>query len=144
MNRVTKIIAFSMMVLLGPVPNAQEQPGPSTHAQIFLQTVTEGDIDRAYALLFRGSRIGEDPNALEVIQAQTRTMLSLHGQPLNFERSSEEVFGSSIVRLVYIMKMTDRIPVIWELYYYLPDSSWELLRVQFNDVLGLLGTINPR
>lgn len=111
---------------------------PKEKAEAFFASIQKGDISGGYDRLFVGSAIPQDkPQAVTVIKTQTQNGLPLYGAILGYELTKEEKFGSSVVRLVYILK-SERAPTIWEFYFYKPKDSWFLVHVTFNDQFALL------
>ena len=105
--------------------------------EFFAQTMA-GRISEAYDGLFSGSNIPEmKPQAVEMVKRQTASGLPIYGSILGYEKIREEKFGTSVVRLVYILK-SEQAPTIWEFYFYKPTSDWVLAKVLFNDQLQLL------
>jgi hypothetical protein len=88
--------------------------------------------------LFVGSAIPKNkPQAVALLKTQTQSGLPLYGKIIGYEFVKEESYGTSIDRLVYILK-SDGGPTIWEFYFYKPADSWFLSNVVFNDQYTLL------
>lgn len=117
---------------------ASEPTSPKQMAEAFLASVQKGDISDGYDRLFMGSAIPQDkPQAIALVKTQTQSGLPLYGKILGYEMVKEEKFGTSIVRLVYILK-SEKAPIIWEFHFYKPKGSWFLANVIFNDQFVLL------
>lgn len=98
----------------------------------FFQMIQKGKINEAYNQVFIGSIMStEKPQQLEMVKNQTQA-ISMYGGIIDFEKISEESIGSSIIRLVYVLK-SEKHPTIWELYFYKPKSEWILSQIMFND-----------
>jgi hypothetical protein len=125
---------FFVLVLLFSLPVIAAEPDtPKTMAEAFLSSIQRGDISNGYDRLFLGSGIPQEkPQEIAVVKQQTQTVVPLYGKILGFELSKEEHYGSSITRLVYILK-SEKAPTIWEFYFYKPRNSWFLANVFFND-----------
>lgn len=101
-------------------------------------TLQGGKISQAYDQLFAGSTIPQTkPQAIETVKRQTESGLPLLGKILGFELIREEKFGTSVVRLVYLLKL-EKGPTVWELYFYKPKTAWFLANLMFNDQFSLL------
>jgi hypothetical protein len=99
----------------------------------------KADISEAYDKLFRGSSIPtEKPQSIAVLKQQTQIALPLYGKVLGYELVREESFGTSVVRLVYLLKAEKHVTV-WEFYFYKPKDDWFLANVYFNDQFNYLG-----
>ena len=97
-----------------------------------------GRISEAYDTLFKDSNIPvAKPQAVTMIKTQTASGLPLYGDIVGFEKVREEKIGSSLVRLVYILK-SEKAPTVWELYFYKAESDWFLANIVFNDQFQLL------
>ncbi|HOW55195.1 MAG TPA: hypothetical protein PLR60_11145 [Syntrophorhabdaceae bacterium] len=112
--------------------------GPRKAAESFFAGMQKGDIDGAFDTLFTGSHILENkPQVLEEMKKTTQTNLSFYGKMIGSEQLMEETYGSSVVRLVYLLKM-DKHPLTVEFYFYKPKNTWFISNVLFNDDFALL------
>ena len=117
---------------------AAERTVPKEKADAFFTSIRKGDISGGYDRLLLGSSIPEDkPQAVTLLKTQTQTGLPLYGKVLGYELIKEEKFGSTVVRLLYILK-SEKGPTTWELYFYKPKESWFLVNINFNDQFALL------
>ena len=131
-------ILFTIFLVLPLSTFAAAQATPKEKAEAFLASVQKGDISGGYDRLFIGSTIPQDkPQEIALVKTQTQSGLPLYGKILGFEFVKEEKSGSSIVRLVYILK-SEKAPTIWEFHFYKPKESWFLSNVIFNDQFSLL------
>lgn len=111
---------------------------PEEFAEEFFGGIKAGKVAEAYDMLFTGSDIpAMKPQAVEMLKTQTSSALPMFGKIVGFEKIREEQFGTSIVRLVYVLKCT-KAPTIWEFYFYKPQGSWFLANILFNDQFQLL------
>lgn len=117
---------------------AADPTSPKDKVEAFLTSIQKGDISDGYDRLFIGSSIPQDkPQAITLIKTQTQSTLPLYGKMLGYDFVKEEKYGSSVVRLIYILK-SEKGPIIWELFFYKPKDLWFLANVIFNDQLSLL------
>ena len=92
-----------------------------------------GKTDMAYDNLFKGSSmLTSNPQALQMLKNQTGSLLPLYGKVLGYEMIREETIGTSIVRLVYVLK-SEVVPTVWEFYFYKPKDKWFVALVTLND-----------
>jgi hypothetical protein len=128
-----------LLLTLVPVLALGAGPGsPRAKAEAFLGSIVAGDIAAGYDRLFVGSAIPKNkPQAVELLKTQTQSGLPLYSKILGYEFVKEESYGTSIDRLVFILK-SEVGPTIWELYFYKPADSWFLTNVVFNDQYTLL------
>ena len=138
---------LSLLAVVAPVmaPGAMAQDAslPQQRAEAFLSRIVAGDIGAAYDDIFVGSRfVRSEPQLIAQFKTQTATLPQIWGAMLGFERVSSQTFGSSIVRLVYILKQ-ERHPVVWEFYFYHVKGDWILATLRYMDQLGVLATSVP-
>jgi hypothetical protein len=113
---------------------------PREFVEEFFNYVKTGKVSQGYDILFAGSGIpAMKPQAVDMLKTQTASGLPMYGKILGFEKVREEKFGISIVRLVYILK-SEKVPTIWEFYFYKPQTNWFLGNIIFNDQFQLLGS----
>jgi len=126
------MILIILLLIVPAISNASEED-PITKVSAFFTMVQEGKISDAYDQLFIGSNIpASKPQAVEMLKIQTNSGLPLYDSIIEFEKIREEKFGSSIIRLVYVLK-SELAPTIWEFYFYKPKSDWFLANIKFND-----------
>ena len=111
---------------------------PGEFVEEFFTQVKAGKVGPAFDTLLAGSGIpAMKPQGVETLKTQTASGLPILGKILGFEKLREETFGTSIVRLVYVLK-SEKAPTIWEFYFYKPQKNWFLANVLFNDQFQLL------
>jgi len=127
-----------VVVGLGLV-GASTRPAPAYREPVetFLQGLAGGDVEKAFVKLLEGSPIQEKKSAVELLENQTTTALKIYGKALGFEPVSEQVYGDSVARVVYVLK-TEQMPLAWEFYFYRPKDRWVLINVRFNDEFDIL------
>lgn len=134
-----RVVVFMFVILFSSISMSFAQDtSPKSLTDAFLRMLQDGKTSQAFDLLFVGSEIPKSkPQAVEVLKRQIDSALPLYGKILGFESIREEKFGTTIVRLVYVLK-SEKAPTIWEFYYYKPKSEWFLANVMFNDQFFLL------
>ncbi len=111
---------------------------PKEFVEEFFAYIKAEKVSQGYDILFAGSGIpAMKPQAVDMLKTQTGSGLPMYGKILGSEKVREEKFGTSIVRLVYILK-SEKAPTIWEFYFYKPQTSWFLGHIIFNDQFQLL------
>ena len=136
MKKMAFVIVLLLMVSIS-VSEARSET-PVQMAETFFQMLQRGRISEAYDTLFKDSNIpAAKPQAVTMIKTQTASGLPLYGDIVGFEKVRKEKIGSSIVRLVYILK-SEKAPTVWELYFYKAESDWFLANIVFNDQFQLL------
>jgi hypothetical protein len=113
-------------------------PLPKDKVEQFFNSVVSGKISSGYDQLFIGSSIPKDkPQAVTMLKQQTESSLPIFGKVLGYEYVTEEKFGTSVVRYVYILK-SEKGPTTWEFFFYRPRNDWFLANVIFNDQFTFL------
>lgn len=128
-----------LIFLLTPmVVIAANDKTPKSFSEDFFKSIAKNEISNGYDQLFIGSTIPKDkPQAVSLLKQQTQSGLPLYGKILGYELVSEEKFGESITRLVYVLK-SEKAPTTWELYFYKPKQTWFLANIIFNDQFSFL------
>lgn len=130
------------VVLLVFSASALAQDSPRPLADAFFATIMQGQIPAAYNKLFDGSTIKKDkPQAIDQLRRQTEVVQNTFGKFLGPELLREERLGTSLVRLVYLLKSEKHLTV-WEFYFYKPKGAWIVSQIQFNDNFNLLDAKN--
>jgi|APIni6443716594_1056825.scaffolds.fasta_scaffold1288331_1 hypothetical protein len=115
-----------------------EERLPKNICSHFLKEVQNKNVSKAYDYLFISSPIVKlKPQDIDVVKRQTEMVAQLYGEITGFDFIREEAFGTSIVRLVYILKF-EMMATTWEFYFYKPHGEWFLAKVMFNDQFDLL------
>lgn len=121
-----------------PLTAVAGESTPKTIVEQFLSSLPRGRYDASYGELLNGSSLStENPQAVTNLKNQTEKLLPLYGSMLGFELIHEESFGTSIVRLVYVLKQ-EKNATVWEFYFYKPRSFWFLSYIRFNDQFNYL------
>jgi hypothetical protein len=125
-------------VLAGGAPalgSDAKGPSPTEMAEEFLSRIAKAEIDKAYEAFLEGSSI--DAKQVELLRQKTKSGLPLYGTILGRELIREESFGTSVVRLVYLLKCEQH-PITWEFYLYKPKDRWIVSSLKFLDTFDLL------
>jgi hypothetical protein len=128
---------FLLVFLSTMLFDAHAQTLPRSMAESFLSTIAQGKIAGGYVKLFEGSNIAKEKGAGAAIRKQTEVALPPLGKVLGFDLIREEQFGTSLVRLVYLLK-SERHLTTWEFYFYKPKAAWFVAEVNFSDKFHLL------
>jgi len=130
---------LALLLLVPSLSFAAETKPAKAMVETFFANLQKSDVSSAYDNIFRGSGIPkEKPQAVTVLKQQTQAGLPLYGKILGYELVREEVFGTSLVRFVYLLK-SEKHATTWEFYFYRPKTEWFLANVVFNDQFNLLG-----
>ena len=131
-------ISGLLLIIMLPLTAVAGESTPKTIVEQFLSSLPRGRYDASYGELLKGSSLStENPQAVTNLKNQTEKLLPLYGSMLGFELIHEESFGTSIVRLVYVLKQ-EKNATVWEFYFYKPRSFWFLSYIRFNDQFNYL------
>jgi hypothetical protein len=109
-----------------------DEPTPGQRAEQFLQTLSKGDVNKAVDELSAGAAMAENKPVLDKVKGQIKNTLPPYGKSVGYEMALEKPYGTSVVRLVYILKL-EKHPIIWNFYFYKPAKSWICAQFTFND-----------
>lgn len=127
-----------LVVLLALLPSMVfAQGAPKAQAEAFLTAVQRGQVEPAYARLFDGSNI--PANQAQSMARVTQSTLAPLGRVLGYELVRDESFGSSLVRLIYLLK-SERHVTVWQFYFYRPTNRWFIAEVNLSDKFQDLGS----
>lgn len=126
--------SITLLAILSAVATAPaDETTPRQRVEQFFATLTTGDINKAYDQLFAGSAVSADfATRLDALKRQTTANLPMYGKPLGNELVLEKSFGTSVIRLLYVLKM-EKHPVVWEFFFYRPKDKWYIANVNLND-----------
>jgi hypothetical protein len=99
--------------------------------------ILEGEVDKSYDEFFANTPLEFKKQAVQLIKEQTLNSFSLYGKAINYEFVKQQKYGSSVIRLVYIIKF-ERLPMTYEFYFYKAASDWKLTNISFSDQYLLL------
>lgn len=129
-----RIIGFTIFVvicLVSSVGYAEEKAPYQMRAELFLTTVIEGQVDKAYEDIIKGSLLEQKTQETALLKQRTSGISTVIGKFLCFEFIKQENYGNSIVRLVYLLKAEFH-PLAWEIYFYKPKAEWILIEIKFS------------
>lgn len=131
MNLCKSITLLAILSAVTTVP--ADETTPRQRVGQFFATLTTGDTNKAYDQLFAGSAVSTDfATRLDALKRQTTANLPMYGKPLGNELVLEKSFGTSVIRLLYVLKM-EKHPVVWEFFFYRPKDKWYIANVSLND-----------
>jgi len=124
---------ITLLPILSAVTAAFADDGnPRQRAEQFLAALSAGATDKAYDQLFAGSPVAAESTRIDALKRQTGANLPVYGKALGYDLVLEKTFGTSVVRLLYVLKM-EKHPIVWEFFFYRPKDKWFLANVGLND-----------
>ena len=70
---------------------------------------------------------------VKAMDAQAGGAWAIYGHPLEYEVSEKTEMGKSLIRIKWITKHKDDMPLFWNALFYRRAGSWEPLTVLFYD-----------
>ena len=125
-----------LLLTVLPFASVMAQGAPRAQADAFLATLQRGQVGPAYSKLFAGSNIGA-AQAQSIARATQATLAPL-GRVIGYELVREESFGTSLARLVYLLK-SERHVTVWQFYFYKPARNWFVAEVNLSEKFQDLG-----
>lgn len=104
-------------------------------ADAFLLRISRGEIDEAYDIFLTGSTI--DAVQVAGLKEKTKSGLPLYGPSHGHDLVRQEAFGTSVIRLLYLLKCQQH-PITWEFYFYKTNDRWIVSSLKFMDTFDLL------
>jgi len=115
-------------------PNAGDVAAPDRLAAQFFAALREGEIERAYATLTKGSKIGDRPEELRLLKQKTKEAIEVFGVISGYELVENKTVGTRLSRATYI-SLGKEFPLRWRFYFYKADSAWRLVDLRVDDKL---------
>lgn len=128
--------AFVLCILMLLSATALADTAPRALADNFFAILQKGQAGPAYAKLFEGSNVNVEQAT--TIRRSTENTLAPLGKILGAELVREEVFGTSLTRLVYLLK-SERHLTLWEFYFYKPANRWFVAEVNLSQKFSDIG-----
>ena len=107
---------------------------PAKLAAIFFSQIREGEIDQAYAVLTKGSKIAERPEELRQLKQKTKEAIEVFGVISGYELVENKTVGTRLIRSTYI-SLGKEFPLRWRFYFYKADNAWRLVDLRVDDKL---------
>lgn len=108
---------------------------PAQAAIAFFNSIQKNQIDEAYAILTKGSKIAERPEELKTLKAKTTEAVELFGAIHGYEMIESKPVGSNLLRRTYISLGRD-FPLRWRFYFYRSSAEWRLVDLRVDDRLS--------
>lgn len=128
-------LVLSALLLAGAAPNKvdiEQKSYPTDLAEEFLDAVAAGKVAEAVDKAFSPEILRLLGPSIQPTTAQIAAYVpGLLGAAQGYELYREEHLSSRIHRLVYFLNL-EKMPTVWEFYYYERDGQWELVNFSFN------------
>jgi hypothetical protein len=121
------LLAVSRPVLAAPDEGKEKDPVLSTldgRVTQFLEGVSLGQPQSAFADLLAGSQLLKQADALKDLVARTKDLEAKYGAYRAFEKVSAKRIGSDLVLMRYLYKC-ENFPVVWHFTFYRTPGSGE-------------------
>jgi hypothetical protein len=119
---------------ISAVAPATADNAPAQLAAQFFASLREGEIELAYTVLTRGSKIGDRPDELRLLKQKTKEAIEVFGVISGHELVENRTVGTRLMRATYI-SLGKEFPLRWRFYFYKADSVWRLVDLRVDDKL---------
>jgi len=132
MKTILALIAIALLAL--PARADEAPPEVVQVCASFFNHLRDGKVSDAYALLLRGSKIGDKLEEVSKLQDRTHEMIQTYGQIRGYELVSTDFYGKSLCRVTYLTR-SDNVPVRWRITFYRPADQWRVFNLQLDDAV---------
>ena len=118
-----------------------------TRVKAFLEGVSAGETNSAYAMLLRGSQLAKQTESVKKLVDKTNELKAKYGECRKFEKIASRRVGEDLVMMKYLYKCED-FPVVWYFTFYRTPSrsdvtlseagAWRTIIVRFDTDLESL------
>ena len=102
---------------------------------VFFGSLEKMDVDQAYAILTKGSKIAEKPEELKQLKTKTQQAIELFGVIAGYDLVEAKSVGNRLVRATYASH-GKVYPLRWRFYFYKPEDTWRLIDMRVDDKLS--------
>ena len=113
---------------------APQNPTPRDRVGAVIAQLQSDRAPTAFADFFKDSLMASQKETLlRAMDGQAKGAFEFYGKPKTYEILSEEKFGENLVRIKWLTKHNDEVPMFWNCLFYLRKGRWEALSIVFND-----------
>jgi hypothetical protein len=102
---------------------------------VFFGSLEKVEVDQAYSILTKGSKIAEKPEELKQLKAKTQEAIEVFGAIAGYDLVEAKSVGNRLVRATYASH-GKVYPLRWRFYFYKPEDSWRLIDMRVDDKLS--------
>ena len=100
----------------------------------FFLSLRKKQIDEAYDVLTKGSKIADKPGDVATLKKQTKKAVEIFGEIDGYEAVQVHPVGTRLLRLTCLSFNKD-LPLRWRFYFYRSESEWKLVDLGVDDRL---------
>ena len=104
---------------------------------VFFGSLEKVEVDQAYSVLTKGSKIAEKPEELKQLKTKTQQAIELFGVIAGYDLVEAKSVGNRLVRATYASH-GKVYPLRWRFYFYKPEDTWRLIDMRVDDKLSSL------
>ena len=93
---------------------------------VFFGSLEKVEVDQAYSVLTKGSKIAEKPEELKQLKAKTQEAIEVFGAINGYDLVEAKSVGNRLVRATYASH-GKVYPLRWRFYFYRPEDTWRLI-----------------
>ena len=126
-------VAEAMEKPLGPLAGVPD--GIAQMVAVFFDSLQKVEVDQAYNVLTKGSKIAEKPEELKQLKAKTTEAIEVFGAIAGYDLVEAKSVGNRLVRVTYASH-GKVYPLRWRFYFYKPEDIWRLIDMRVDDKLS--------
>jgi len=130
-----EVMAESAQKLL-PLPVGVPD-GIAQMVAVFFDSLQKVEVDQAYNVLTKGSKIAEKPEELKQLKAKTQEAIEVFGAISGYDLVDSKSVGNRLVRATYASH-GKIYPLRWRFYFYKPEDTWRLIDMRVDDKLSAM------
>ena len=104
---------------------------------VFFGSLQKAEVDQAYNVLTKGSKIAEKPEELRQLKAKTQEAIEVFGAIAGYDLVQAKSVGDRLVRATYASH-GKVYPLRWRFYFYKPEDTWRLIDMRVDDKLSAM------
>jgi hypothetical protein len=124
-----------------PAPAAAEtttEPDtPERTVARFFASVQRGEVNQAYDVLTKGTKIAERADDVKMLKAKTKDAISVFGVIGGYDLAATKKVGERLVSYTYV-SLGKEFPLRWRFYFYKPQDTWKLIDLRVDDRLAAI------
>jgi hypothetical protein len=118
------------------LPGSASVPdGIAQMVAVFFDSLQKVQVDQAYSVLTKGSKIAEKPEELKQLKAKTQEAIEVFGAISGYDLVDSKSVGNRLVRATYASH-GKVYPLRWRFYFYKPEETWRLIDMRVDDKLS--------
>jgi hypothetical protein len=128
------VIIITACCLCAAAAESKESKEPTAQVEGLVQRLESGKTEGVFVDFFAGSLVAEQKEMqVRAMDAQAKAAFEIYGKPTDYELTETNKMGNSLVRIKWITKHKNGVPLFWNGLFYRRNDKWEPLSVVFFD-----------